>query len=155
MPVSTTQLRFLKGSHAADLLRFSITTARFAVLVGLSWAIFACLTITASQACAGRDGTARFVSQSSTSPAQISLPAATASKAMIGDVDPSGAGPGSVHHSCCAGAWCSSCPLALTSAAVPSIEPSKVRIGIVVLQGRLASFDPIPDLRPPILFARA
>ena len=155
MPVSMAQLRFFKGGRAADLLRLSIATARFVALVGLSWAIFASLTITASQACTGRDGTARFVSQSSTSPAQMSLSAATASKITIGGVDCRGAGPGSAHHSCCTGAHCSPCPLALTSAAVPPIELSNVRMGIVVLQGRIASFDPIPDLRPPILFARA
>jgi hypothetical protein len=151
MTVSATQFWVLRGRRAAGLRRFSVAVARFAVLVGLSWAILASLTIITSQAGIVSDGAMGAVSQTPTAPAEMSIPAAPASRVMTGNIDCSGAGSGSAHHSYCSGACCSSCPPAFSGAAVTSIDLSNVRINIIVLKERPAPFNSIPDLRPPIL----
>jgi hypothetical protein len=133
------------------MLRLSVVIGRLAMLAALSWVMFASATVTASYACAARENGPRLVGERSISAVHKSIPAAHASRAVVGNMDCDRGAPGSAH--CCTGTGCSTCLLALGVAAAPLFDLSKAQIDFVVLQERPRPVDPLPELRPPIPFA--
>jgi hypothetical protein len=146
----TMQVLLLKGGRGGDALRFVVAIARFAMLVSLSLATFAFLTVTASQACVGHDGGAHFISQKSSSPALRSIAANGARMTMIGNADFGCGAPGSTDQTGCA--CCSTHSPAINTAGVAQFPPSGRPIEIAPRKSLLASIDSIPELRPPIVF---
>jgi hypothetical protein len=153
MRVSTMQFWILSRDRTAGMLRLSVVIGRLAMLAALSWVMFASATVTASYASAGRDNGARLVGERSISAVHKAIPAAHASRAIVGNMDCDRGAPGSAHLGCCTGTGCSTCLLALGVAAARLFELSEARIDFVVLQERPWPVDPLPELRPPIPFA--
>jgi hypothetical protein len=143
MPVSVMPVWIGGCRRAPELLRCSVVIGRFVVLIALTWAVFASLTISASHACAGRDSAARLIG--------ASVSGTSAPQPMIGEIDSDSAGLGSVHHSCCTGGCCSTCSLGLDSTVTPLFEPSGARIEFSYLHESSKPVDRRPDLRPPNL----
>src|SRR3974377_1427930 len=98
----TMQVLVLKGGRGGDALRFVVAIARFAMLVSLSLATFAFLTVTASQACVGHDGGAHFISQKSSSRALRSIATNSARMTIMGNADFGCGAPGSTDQTGCA-----------------------------------------------------
>jgi hypothetical protein len=153
MPVSVMQFWILSGDRAAGMLRLSVVIGRLAMLVALSWVMFASATVTASYSCSARENGARLVGERSISAVHKSVPAAHASRAIVGNMDCDRGAPGSGHRGDWTGTGCSTCLHALGVAAAPLFELSEARIDFVVLQERPRPVDPLPELRPPIPFA--